>query len=139
MLKKNVMIMVDSRKKQPDKEAEEMKLITEGLYCIKGDHYYISYAESPVTGLDGTNTIIKIEPDSIMLIRSGAASSLMFFKKGCRHTSGCDTGNGIVEFGVTALDLNVSLDDKGGQFRVEYIIEVNNRLQSLTTLNVKVY
>lgn len=32
MLKKNVMIMVDSRKKQPDKEAEEMKLITEGLY-----------------------------------------------------------------------------------------------------------
>ncbi|HAA25786.1 MAG TPA: DUF1934 domain-containing protein [Ruminiclostridium sp.] len=139
MLKKNVMIIVDSKKEQPDREAEEMKFMTEGIYCKKGGHYFISYAESPVTGLDGTNTIIKIEPDSIMLIRSGTASSLMFFKKGCKHTSGCDTGNGIVEFGVTALNLNVSLDEKGGQFHVEYVLEVNNRLQSLTTLNVKVY
>ena len=139
MLKKNVMIMVDSKKEQPDREAEEMKFITEGFYFKKDDHYFISYAESPITGLDGTNTIIKIESDSVMLIRSGTASSLMFFKKGCRHISGCNTENGIIELGVTARNLNVDLDDKGGQFEVKYILEVNNRLASLTTLNVKVY
>ena len=33
MLKKNVMIMVDSKKEQPDREAEEMKFMTEGIYC----------------------------------------------------------------------------------------------------------
>lgn len=139
MLKKNVMIMVDSKKEQPDKEAEEMKFVTEGFYYKKDGNYFISYAESPVTGLDGTNTIMKIESDSVMLIRSGTASSLMFFKKGCKHTSGCNTENGIVELGVIARSLNVSLDDKGGQFQVEYVLEVNNRLTSLTTLNVKVF
>jgi len=139
MLKKNVMIMFDSKREEPDKEAEEMKFITEGYYYKKDGHYFISYDESPVTGLDGTNTIIKIEPDSIMLIRSGAASNLMFLKKGCRHISGCNTENGVIELGVTARNLNVSLNDKGGQFRVEYTIEVNNRLTSFTTLNVKVF
>ncbi|HEY8499900.1 MAG TPA: DUF1934 domain-containing protein [Clostridia bacterium] len=139
MLKKNVMIMVDSKREEPDKEAAEMKFITEGYYYKKDGNYFISYDESAVTGLDGTNTIMKIEPDSVMLIRSGAASSLMFLKKGCRHTSGCSTENGVIELGVTARNLNVCLDDKGGQFQVEYTIEVNNRLTSFTKLNVKVY
>lgn len=139
MLRKDVIILVDSKKEQPDKEAEEMKFVTEGFYYKQDGQYFISYAESPVTGLDGTNTIMKIESDSVMLIRSGSASGLMFFKKGCRHISGCNTENGVVEFGVTARDLNVSLDDDGGQLRVEYVIEVNNRLASFTTLNVKVY
>ena len=139
MLKKDVMIMVDSKKEHPDMDAEEMNFVTEGLYYKKDGHYYITYAESPVTGMEGTKTILKIEPDSVILIRSGTASSLMFFKKGRKHISGCNTEYGTVEFGVTASKLNVSMNDKGGNFQVEYVLEVNNKVRSFTTLNVQVY
>ncbi len=138
ILKRDVMITVDSKQEHPDQDAEIMNFITEGTYYKKGDHYYITYAESAVTGLDGTTTTIKIEPDSVTLMRFGNVSSLMVFEKGRRHTSGYDTEYGTIEVGVIARKLNVSMNDQGGQFQVEYILEVNNQVTSLTTLNVKV-
>lgn len=130
--------MVDSKKEQPDKEAEEMKFVTEGFYYKKDGNYFISYAESPVTGLDGTNTIMKIESDSVMLIRSGTASSLMFLKRlqAYFRMQYRKWYRGAWSY---RTKLECQFDDKGGQFQVEYVLEVNNRLTSLTTLNVKVF
>lgn len=137
-MKKDVMITVDSKQEHPDKDAAVMNFITEGIYYKKEDEYYITYAESPVTGLDGTTTTIKIAQDSVTLMRFGNVSSLMVFEKGRKHTSGYDTEYGTVEVGITARKLNVDMNDSGGHFDVEYIIEVNNQVASFTTLNVKV-
>ncbi len=139
MLKKDVMITVDSKQEHPDQDAEVMNFITEGSYYKKGGNYYITYAESPVTGLDGTTTTLKIEPESITLIRHGNVSSLMVFKKGRKHTSGYETEYGTIEVGVTARKLSVDMNDFGGHFNVEYILEVNNQITSFTTLDVKVH
>lgn len=138
ILKRDVMITVDSKQEHPNEEAEVMNFITEGTYYKKENDYYITYAESAVTGLDGTTTTLKVAPDSITLIRDGSVSSLMVFEKGRKHTSGYQTEYGMIEVGVTARRLNVDLDDNGGHFDLEYIIEVNNQVTSFTTLNVKV-
>jgi len=137
MLKKDVMITVDSKQEHPVHEAEVMNFMTEGTFYKKEDSYYISYSESPVTGLDGTTTTIKIASDSITLMRCGSVSSLMVFEKGRRHTSGFDTEYGVIEVGVTARKVDVNINDKGGHFNVEYILEINNKVTSFTTLNVR--
>lgn len=138
MLKRDVMITVDSKQEHPNEEAEVMNFITEGTYYKEENAYYVTYAESAVTGLDGTTTTMKISPESITLIRHGSVSSLMVFEKGRKHTSGYNTEFGMVEVGVTAHRLKVDMNDCGGQFDLEYIIEVNNQVTSFTTLNVKV-
>ena len=91
-----------------------------------------------MSGLVGTTTTLRVSPDSITLIRQGNVSSLMVFEKGRKHTSGYETEFGIIEVGVTARRLSVDLNDSGGRFDLEYVIEVNNQVTSFTTLNVKV-
>lgn len=137
VLKKDVMITVDSRQEHPDQDAEVLNFMTEGTFYKKEGSYYISYSESPVTGLDGTTTTMKIASDSVTLIRFGSVSSLMVFEKGRRHTSGFNTEYGVIEVGVTARKLDVDINDLGGHFNVEYILEVNNQITSFTTLNVR--
>jgi uncharacterized beta-barrel protein YwiB (DUF1934 family) len=137
-LKRDVMITVDSKQEHLNEDAEVVNFITEGTYYKKENAYYITYAESAVTGLDGTTTTLKVSPDSITLIRHGNVSSLMVFEKGRKHTSGYNTEFGMIEVGVIARKLNVEMNDNGGKFNLEYIIEVNNHVTSLTTLSVKV-
>lgn len=138
ILKKDVMITVDSKQEHPDQDPQIMNFITEGTYYKKENHYYITYAESPITGLDGTTTTLEVSPDSITIIRFGKVSSLMVFEKGRKHTSEYNTEYGMIEVGVIARSLFVDMNDSGGLFNVEYVIEVNNQLTSFTTLNVKV-
>lgn len=137
-MKRNVMITVDSKQEHLDRDPEIINLITEGTYYMEEDAYYITYTESPVTGLDGTTTTFKISPDSVTLIRHGSVSSLMVFEKGRKHISGYVTGFGVIEIGVTARKLVVDMNDKGGHINLEYVLEVNNTVASFTTLNVKV-
>lgn len=137
-MKKDVMITVDSKQEHPDKDADIMNFVTEGTYYKKENDYYITYDESKLTGMDGTTTTLKIEPDSVTLIRLGNVSSLMVFQKGRKHTSEYNTDYGVIEVGVTARKLSVDMNDLGGQINVEYVIEVNNQLTSFTTLSVMV-
>ncbi len=137
-MKKDVMITVDSKQEHPNEDAEVMNFITEGTYYKQENAYFITYAESEVTGLDGTTTTLKVSPDSVTLIRQGNVSSLMVFEKGRKHTSGYNTEFGMIEVGVTARSLSVDMDDSGGRFDLEYVIEVNNQVTSFTTLNVRV-
>jgi len=138
ILKRDVMITVNSRQEHPDKDTDVFNFITEGTYYKEGDNYYITYNESYLTGMDGITTTLKVEPDAVTLIRSGNVSSLMVFKKGRKHTSEYSTEYGTFEVGVTAQKVSVNMNDLGGNIDVEYFIEVNNQLTSFTTLNVKV-
>lgn len=137
-MKKDVLITVDSIQEHPDQDADVFNFVTEGTYYKEDGNYYITYNESNITGMEGTTTTFKIEPDSVTLIRLGSISSLMVFQKGRKHVSEYNTEYGTFEIGVTAHKLSVDMNDTGGQINVEYIIEVNNQLTSITTLNVKV-
>ncbi len=137
-MKRDVMITVDSKQEHPNQDAEVLNFITEGTYYKQENDYYITYAESEVTGLNGTTTTLKVSPDSITLIHHGNVSSLMVFEKGRKHTAGYNTEYGMIEVGVTARRINVDMDDSGGHFDLEYVVEVNNQITSFTTLNVRV-
>ncbi len=137
-LKKEVMITVDSKQEHPDKDADIINFVTEGSFYKEEDNYYISYNESNLTGMDGTTTTFKIEPNSVTLIRYGSVSSLMVFEKGRKHISEYNTDYGTFEVGIMAQNLSVDLNDLGGRINVEYIIEVNKQIASYTTLDVKV-
>ena len=49
-------------------ERDKIELYTEGKFYKKGDHYYISYAESELTGMEGTTTTLKVDKKSNIII-----------------------------------------------------------------------
>lgn len=137
-MEKNVLITVNSKIDDLQGEPDKMSFITEGTFSKANNEYTVSYQESEITGLNGTTTILKVQPDSVTLIRHGNVSSMMLFEVGKTHLTDYATEYGSVMLGVTAKKVEVSIDDHGGDISVDYILEYNRAYGGRNTINVKI-
>ncbi len=125
-MKKYVIISVKGTQTSSGQEANILELVTEGKYYKKGDAYFITYKESEVTGMEGTTTTLKIADGVVTLMRFGSVNSQFIFEQGQKHLSYYDTSYGTFTVGVYANEVNVKVDDEGGEIRVDYQLEIDN-------------
>lgn len=137
-MEKQVLITVDSVINGMAGNNDKMSLITEGKLVGENGRYMVSYEESELTGLNGTTTTLKVEKDSVTLIRQGNVEAMMLFEVGKTHLTDYDTQYGSVMLGITAQSVDVDFGDAGGDIRVEYILEYNRAYGGRNKLNVKV-
>jgi uncharacterized beta-barrel protein YwiB (DUF1934 family) len=122
----NVIISVKGTHTTADKDSNMLELVTEGTYYRKGHSYYITYKESQVTGMEGTTTTLEINKGVVTLIRFGTVNSQFVFEQGQKHLSHYDTSHGTFTVGVFANQVNVNVDEKGGEIWVDYSLEIDN-------------
>lgn len=125
-MNKNVIISVKGKQVSGDEEPNILELITEGKYYKDEEGYYVTYNESEVTGMDGTTTTIKVSDGIVTLMRVGSVNSQFVFQEGRKHISYYDTTYGAFTIGVFANEVNVNMDDCGGEISVDYHIEIDN-------------
>ncbi|NTV88746.1 MAG: DUF1934 domain-containing protein [Clostridiales bacterium] len=123
---KNVIISVKGTQMDMDNEANVMELVTEGTYSRQNDAFFVTYKESEVTGMEGTTTTLKVEEGIVTLMRSGSVNSHFVFQQGHRHLSHYDTEFGAFTISVYADEVDVSMNDSGGEIRVGYQMEIDN-------------
>lgn len=123
---KNVIISVKGNQTGSDQDTNSLELVTEGKYYKKGGNYFVTYRESEVTGLEGTTTTLKISDGMVMLMRFGTVNSQLVFVKGQKHVSYYDTAQGAFTIGVFTNQVNVDVDDSGGEIWVDYNLEIDN-------------
>lgn len=123
-----------------DGETDQMELVTCGKYYKKGGKYYISYQESEVTGMEGTSTVIKAEPETstVNLMRFGQFRSQLIFEKNKRHNCMYDTFNGMMMVSVNAHDMKIGLNKDGGTLKLGYMIEINGSVASKNSIVINV-
>lgn len=132
------MITVSSRKDDTGGEPEILQFVTGGSYAMEGTNAVIVYAESAVTGMEGTTTTLKASPDSVILIRSGKLASMLIFEEGKTHTTDYETDYGAIHIGVATKRVSVSLDEGGGRIEVDYILEFNSAFGGRNSITVDV-
>lgn len=126
-MNKNVIISVKGIQSSGNKKSNTLELVTEGRYYKKGETYYVTYKESKVTGMEGTTTTLKISEDGIVtLMRFGSVNTQFIFEKGQKHMSYYDTQHGTFTIGVTTNTVSVDVDDKGGEVRVDYRLDIDD-------------
>jgi uncharacterized beta-barrel protein YwiB (DUF1934 family) len=125
-VKKDVIISVKGSQISEDSDENVMELITEGKYYKKGDTYFITYKESEVTGMKGTTTTLKVGDNMVTLMRFGSVNSQFVFQRGQKHVSYYDTEYGAFTIGVYTNQMEVKVDDNGGEIRVGYELEIDN-------------
>ena len=125
-LNKNVIITVKGVQTSVNEDVNELELLTEGKYYKKGDAYFVTYKESEVTGMEGTTTTLKIADGKVTLMRFGSVNTQFIFERGQKHVSYYDTMHGAFTIGVFANEVNVDIDDCGGEIKVDYEIEIDN-------------
>ncbi|MBR2666560.1 MAG: DUF1934 domain-containing protein [Oscillospiraceae bacterium] len=125
-MKKNVIISISGTQTSLDGDSEHIELMTPGTLARKGGAYLLSYQETPLSGLDGTETTFHIHPEFITLLRRGSINTEMTFEKGRKHLSAYETAAGVVTVGVNTHSIAASIDDSGGSIDIRYVVDVEN-------------
>ena len=116
-----------------------IEVITPGKLYRKDGDVYITYEESGLTGMRGTETTLKVGPKRVTLTRTGEITSEMVFEQGFKHLSYYDTGTvGGMSIGVNARKVNTVFDETGGLINVEYAVEVENELRGHNNIKIEV-
>jgi len=124
-MNKNVIISVKGRQNHGGEE-NSIELVTEGKYYKKGDHYFVTYKETEITGMEGTTTTLKIEDNKVTLMRFGENNSQLVFEKGQKHLCYYETPYGAFTIGVLSNQVDIRIDDCGGEIAVGYELEIDN-------------
>ena len=84
----------------------------------------ISYQESDLTGLQGVTTTFRVEPDKVILDRTGPLRSTMEFRVGQSHDSLYQLEFGALMITVTTRHLFFDILPEGGCIDITYDIEI---------------
>ena len=84
----------------------------------------IRYEESTLTGLEGVVTTFRVEPEKIILKRSGKLNSLMVFQQGVPHDSLYQMEFGALMISVCASRVMADICHDGGMIDLIYNIEL---------------
>ena len=119
-----VMLSIRGCQTYMDQEPDVIELVTEGTLEYTDGGWDIRYEETELTGLSGVNTLFRVEPDKVILNRSGKLNSQMVFQKGVRHDSLYQMDFGALLITVCANHIAVQLDEYGGIVDLNYSIEI---------------
>lgn len=136
----NVIISIKGRQLYAESSPDEMELVTSGTLKRDGaGGYIVSYAETELTGLEGTTTRLHVDGGRVTLLREGNVNSQMVFEEGRRHLSMYETPYGALSIGVNTRRMRSTLGEAGGDLEIDYAIEIDNLIagQNLFRMNVR--
>jgi len=119
-------------------DAEVIELITNGEYTHNGTETEFSYMESEVTGMEGTRTTFRVNPQMVTLTREGSLNAQMVFEQGKKHVFLYETPYGAATMGVDTKRLRCGLDDTGGEMEIAYIIDLDSVVVSENSFVINV-
>ncbi len=121
-----VMLSIRGRQKYMDQEPDTIELVTEGTMEFRDGGWDVCYLESDLTGLEGVKTTFRVEPQQIMLTRTGKLNSQMIFCQGMTHESLYQMEFGALMISVRASHIFFDILPEGGSIDLIYDIEIEN-------------
>lgn len=122
---KYLMTMITHQFIEGEKEVIEMT----SLASFEGDanDYSITYCDED-GDLKGCKTTLHVENGSMVTIRrEGSYNSHIVVEKNSRHVSHHATPYGTFTMGVSALDINSDMTEKGGKLSFKYSTDMDMR------------
>ena len=125
-MKQDVVLRVRGRQTYQDQEPDIIELTTEGTMEFRDGGWDISYEETELTGMAGVTTVFRVEPDKVVLTRSGRLNSQMIFQKEVPHQSLYQMDFGALLITVCAKYLFFDIVEDGGVIDLLYSISIEN-------------
>lgn len=123
-MKTSVMLSICGRQTYMDQEPDVIELVTEGTMEYREGGWEIRYEETDLTGLSGVTTTFRVEPEKVILTRSGKLSSEMVFQEGVSHSSLYQMEFGAMMITVCATRIFAQLEQGVGMVDLVYDIEI---------------
>lgn len=120
----NTVVRIRGTQRYEGQDPDTIELTTDGTLYEQDGAVFLSYAESELTGLEGTVTAFELREDRVRLVRTGKVSSVMEFAVGQVDESLYDTGMGALLVTIRTLSIDNHMDVHGGNLRVCYQISI---------------
>lgn len=127
-MKKDALLSIRSTQRFEGCDEEKIDLITQARFYKRGGKFYISYEESELTGLLGTRTTVKIDGDTVTMMRTGTYPSEMIFGKNQRHVGLYHTEFGAITISTHTNQLRNTIGEYGGELEIDYTVEVDQSM-----------
>ncbi len=120
-------------------ESDSIELTTTGDYYEEGSSRYIVYRECDEENPEVTTlSTVKIEGDTVTVIKSAPYESRLILQKGTRHQCHYSTMFGDILVGVYTDSMRCTLTSDGGELFVSYDLDFNAGLVSKNEIKIKV-
>ncbi|MCI5753584.1 MAG: DUF1934 domain-containing protein [Clostridiales bacterium] len=107
---------------------DNIEFVTCGKYSYEKNFIRISYMESELTGLEGTQTTITITPEGVFLTREGTMTTCMNFIEGQRDSFLYDTPFGSATMTIDTNRIRTVFSPRGGVMEIDYVIDIDHSL-----------
>ena len=135
----NVIISIKGTQVFDEQSPDMMELVTSGTLEREPDGgYTLSYQESELTGLGGTQTVFRIDGNRVTLTREGEVNSMMVFEEGRRHLSMYETPYGALSVGINTRRMRTQMDAAGGHIEIDYAVEVDHAVTGQNIFQISV-
>lgn len=135
-MKKKAIISILS--KQFAEEEDTIEVVTPGDFYKEDDCYYATYKETEISGMEGTTTTLKIYPEKFSLNRFGTTNANMDFKRNSENITLYNTPYGVLELKIKTKELDVNINDEGGEVFVYYNMSVSGQKPQNTVLKINI-
>ena len=125
-MKSAVVLSIRGRQSYDGQEPDVIELVTDGVMEFRDGGWDISYEETELTGMAGVTTTFRVEPDKIILTRSGRLRSEMIFEKGVCHDSLYQMAFGTLMLTVCANSIFFDITPEGGMIDLVYTIDIEH-------------
>ena len=125
-MKQAVVLSLRGTQTYEGQEPDVIELVTEGTMEFRDGGWDISYEESELTGLAGVTTTFRVEPNKVILERTGNLRSRMVFEKDVPHESLYQMAFGAMMITVCAKYLYFDIVPDGGMIDLLYSIAIEN-------------
>lgn len=123
-MKQKVVLSIRGQQSYIGQEPDVIELVTEGTLEYRDGGWELQYEESALTGLEGVTTTFRVEPQKIILTRTGRLHSQMVFQEGIPHDSLYQVDFGALMITVCANRIMANIGDKGGMIDLVYSIDI---------------
>lgn len=137
---KDVMIRILATQTGDDlqEQIELAEFSTEGqMECLDGTGT-LTYAESELTGMEGTVTTISFTPAGAVSTREGNLTGRMDFVPGERNTFLYETPFGTATVGLETQRYSAALHERGGTLEIDYVIDFDHAFVTQNQLRITV-
>ena len=119
-------------------EKEKIEVVSVGEFSINGDEFIATYDETEISGMEGTKTTLKIKGDKVVLHREGTTSTKMEFQKNNTQVALYNTPYGMLELKTSTKELDLDVDEKGGNISIKYHLIAGGQEPIKTNLDMKI-
>lgn len=135
MEKKAVIKILSNATMQND---ELIEVITPGILSLENNEFIASYKETEISGMQGTDTKLRIGENYVVLEREGSTSTKMHFEKNKPTVSLYNTPYGMLELSIDTKNLEIDVKEDGGKVTIEYEMQVAGQPAIKTKLKLDI-